>query len=81
MSLVTKLHQKGDRSMSTPGADRQFHYRCSHPQINVNFRHTEEYSVVRLACIYTGRTPREVLVSWARQIEKTEPIYSVIDRS
>ena len=67
--------------MATPGADRQSRYRVWHPQINVTFRYSEEYNVVRLACLYTGRTPRDVLVSWAREIEKSEPIYNLIDHS
>lgn len=48
--------------------DRQSTYRFWHPQLNITFRHRSEWRHVLQACQTTGKSPREVLVHWARQL-------------
>ncbi len=60
--------------MSFTGSDRQYSYRLRHPQLNVTFRDFEEHRTVKQACLSTGRTPREILVIWARNVlAKSQP--------
>lgn len=54
--------------MGYTGSERQYWYRTKHPQINVTFRNVEEYRSIKKASIRTGRTPREVLLTWAQQV-------------
>ena len=48
--------------------DRQDTYRFWHPQLNITFRGRLEYLEVHRALRETGKTPRQILVQWARQV-------------
>ena len=48
--------------------DRQDIYRFWHPQLNPTFRGRLEYLEVHRALRETGRTARQVLIQWARQV-------------
>jgi len=53
--------------MDSTHRDRQDTYRFWHPQLNVTFQGRLEYREVQRALQATGRTPRQILIHWARQ--------------